>query len=68
MLRFCLTNEQVSILERIVEHIKEFLDKWFPFNLPYLDNISVGTGGLVSIRGIIIGIAIGLIVASFGTM
>ena len=68
MLRFCLTNEQVSILERIVEQIKEFLDKWLPFDLPYLDNISIGSGGLVSIRGIIVGITIGLIIASFGTI
>ena len=60
MLSFCLAKKQ-TLLEELWEY---FVDKYFTINMPYLENFSIKTSGLVSIRGIIVGIAVGIVIAS----
>ena len=50
-----------SLIEELWEY---FVDKYFSPELPYMENISFGTGTLLSLRWIIIGIAIGIIFAA----
>ena len=64
MLYFCLAKEQ-SLIEELWEY---FVDKYFSIELPYLENFSIKTGGLVSITGIIFGIAIGIVIAAACTI
>ena len=64
MLYFCLAKKQ-TLLEELWEY---FVDKYFTIDMPYLENFSIKTGGLVSIRGLIVGIAIGIVIASACTI
>ena len=64
ILVFRLAKEP-SLIEELWEY---FVDKYFSVDLPYLENFSIKTGGLVSLQGIIIGITVGLIIASAGTI
>lgn len=61
---FCLAKEK-SLFEELWEY---FVDKYFTVNLPYLENFSIKMGGLISLQGIIVGITIGLIIASAGVI
>lgn len=64
ILYFCLAKEQ-TLFEDLWEY---FVDKYFSIDLPYLENFSIKSGGLVSIRGIIIGIAVGIVIAAACTV
>ena len=61
---FRLTKEP-SLIEELWEY---FVDKYFTVDLPYLENFSIRSGGVVSLQGVIIGITVGLIIASIGMM
>ena len=61
-LLFCLAKEP-TLLEELWEY---FVEKYFTVNLPYLENFTIKSGGLVSIQGIVIGITFGIIIASIG--
>lgn len=60
MLNFALSKQQ-SLLSELWEY---FIDKYFSVEVPYLENFKLGSGSLVSLRWIIIGIVIGIVVAS----
>ena len=60
MLNIVLAGEP-SLIEELWEY---FVDKYFSPELPYMENISFGTGTLLSLRWIIIGIDIGIIFAA----
>ena len=45
-----------------------FVDKYFSPQMPDLKNFDLGTGSLVSMQIIIIGISLGIIIASFSTI
>ena len=64
ILYFCLAKEQ-TLFEELWKY---FVDKYFSIDLPYLENFSIKSGGLVSIRGIIIGIAVGIVIAAACTV
>lgn len=64
ILYFCLAKEQ-TLFEELWGY---FVDKYFSIDLPYLENFSIKSGGLVSIRGIIIGIAVGIVIAAACTV
>ena len=64
MLCFCLAKKQ-TLIEELWEY---FVDKYFSIDLPYLENFSIESGGLVSIRGIIVGMAIGIVIAAACTI
>ena len=53
---------QKSLLEELWEY---FNDTYFSPDMPYLENISFGTGTLVTLKTILWGITIGVIVAAF---
>ena len=57
--------KEPSLIEELWEY---FVDKYFSVDLPYLENFTIETGGLISLQGIIIGITVGLIIASAGTI
>ena len=61
-LLFSLAKEP-TLLEELWEY---FVEKYFTIELPYLENFSIKTGGLISLQGIIVGITVGLIIASIG--
>ena len=64
ILYFCLAKEQ-TLFEELWKY---FVDKYFSIDLPYLENFSIKSSGLVSIRGIIIGIAVGIVIAAACTV
>ncbi len=64
MLYLFSTNEK-SLFEELWEYFNE---TYFSPEVPYLDNISLGTGTLVTLETIIIGLTFGLILASFITL
>ena len=64
ILYFCLAKEQ-TLFEELWKY---FVDIYFSIDLPYLENFSIKSGGLVSIRGIIIGIAGGIVIAAACTV
>lgn len=64
MLYFCLAKKQ-TLIEELWEYL---VDKYFSIDMPYLENFSIKTGGLVSIQGIIVGIAIGIVIAAACTI
>ncbi|MBQ4091070.1 MAG: hypothetical protein IJC64_02005 [Clostridia bacterium] len=53
--------KQKSLLEELWEY---FSETYFSPEMPYLENISFGTGTLISMQTIILGITVGIIVAS----
>ena len=64
MMLFSLAKEQ-SLIEELWEY---FVNKYFSVDLPYLENFTIKTGGLFSIQSIIVGITVGIIIASIGTI
>ncbi|MBQ7830158.1 MAG: hypothetical protein IJ345_07795 [Clostridia bacterium] len=64
MLNIALSGNQ-SLFEELWEYIVE---NYFSVDLPYLENFTVKSNALVSIRMVIIGITIGIIVASISTL
>lgn len=64
MLNLFLSNEK-GLLEELWEY---FVDTYFSADVPYLENYNLGTGSLVTLQGIIIGLSIGLALASIGTI
>ena len=63
-LYYCLAKEQ-TLFEKLWEY---FVEKYFTIELPYLENFSIRMKGLVSLQTIIVGITIGIIIASIGTI
>lgn len=61
MIRFYLTKEQ-SLISELWEY---FVDKYFSVQL---ENFSISTKGVVSLPIILVGITIGLVIATFGVM
>lgn len=55
--------KEPSLFDELWEY---FYEKYFTVDLPYLENFSIKSGGLVSLQGIIVGITVGLIIASIG--
>lgn len=64
MLYLFSTNEK-SLFQELWEY---FESTYFSPELPYMENISLGTGTLVTLKTVIIGLTIGLIFASFITI
>lgn len=64
MLNIILLSEK-GLLGELWEY---FVDKYFSPEMPDLQNFTLGTGSLVSLQIIIIGLTIGIIVASFSTI
>ena len=52
----------------LVELWEYFTEKYFTVDLPYLENLSLGSGSLISLGGVIIGIAIGIVIAAICTV
>ncbi len=53
------------MLEELWEYFEE---TYFSPDIPYLENISLGTGTLVTLKTVLVGITLGLIFASFMTI
>ena len=64
MLNLFLSNEK-GLLEELWEY---FVDTYFSPDVPYLENYSLGTGSLVTLQGIIIGLSVGLALATISTI
>lgn len=64
MMNIALASDQ-SLLSEIWEYI---VDNYFSVDMPYLENFTVKGNALISIRMIIIGITIGIIVAAISTI
>ncbi len=64
MLYLFSANEK-SLLEELWEYFDE---TYFSPDIPYLENISLGTGTLVTLKTVLVGITLGLIFASFVTI
>lgn len=60
MLNIVISSEQ-SLFEELWEY---FVDKYFTIDMPYLENISMDTGSLVTIPSIIIGLILGIVIAA----
>ena len=56
-----ILSSQKSLIAELWEY---FVETYFSPEVPYLENFSFGSGTLLSIRWIVVGIAIGMIVAS----
>jgi len=56
-----ILSNQKSLIEELWEYFNE---TYFSPDMPYLENISFGSGTLISMQTIILGITIGIIVAS----
>ncbi len=64
MLYLFITKEK-SLIEELWEY---FIDTYFSPEIPHLNNISFGTGTMISLRMILVGFTFGLIFASFITI
>ena len=64
MLYLFSTNEK-SLIEELWEYFEE---TYFSPDVPYLENFTIGSGSLVTLKTILIGITLGLILASFMTI
>lgn len=62
---FLFSANEKSLFVELWEY---FVDTYFSPEMPHMDNISLGTGTLVTMKTIIIGLTFGLIFASFVTM
>ncbi len=62
---YLFENEQKSLIEELWEY---FIDTYFSPEIPNLDNVSFGTGTMISLRMILVGFTFGLIFASFITI
>lgn len=62
---FLFFSNEKSLFVELWEY---FVDTYFSPEMPHTDNISLGTGTLVTMKTIIIGLTLGLIFASFVTM
>jgi gas vesicle protein len=56
-----ITLTQKSLFEELWEY---FVDTYFSPDMPYLENIDMGTGSLISLRTIIFGLTIGIVIAA----
>lgn len=56
-----ILSDQPNLISELWEY---FVDKYFSPEIPYLENFSLGTGTMLSAQLIILGITIGLIIAS----
>lgn len=66
-LLYLLTEVQTG--KSLFQELYEYFDEtYFSPDIPHLDNISFGTGTLISLKMILIGITLGLIFASFITI
>ena len=64
MLNLFFANEK-GLIEELWEY---FVDTYFSADVPYLENYSLGTGSLVTLQGIIIGLTLGMAIAAIGTV
>ncbi|MBQ8409030.1 MAG: hypothetical protein IJY39_09225 [Clostridia bacterium] len=64
MLYLALANEK-SLFEELWEY---FVDRYFTLDMPYLENFTLGTTALNTLRWLIIGITFGIIFASISTV
>lgn len=64
MLYFANAGKQ-GLLEELWEY---FVDKYFTLDMPYLENLSIGSSALNTIRLLIVGITVGIIIASISTV
>ena len=64
MLYFTNAGKQ-GLLEELWEY---FVDKYFTLDMPYLENLSIGSSALNTIRLLIVGITVGIIIASISTV
>ncbi len=62
---YIFTNNEKNLITELWEY---FVDTYFSPEMPSLDNISFGTGTMISLRMILIGLTFGLIFASFITI
>jgi hypothetical protein len=64
LLNLFFANEK-GLIEELWEY---FVDTYFSADVPYLENYSLGTGALVTLQGIIIGLTLGMAIATIGTV
>ncbi len=64
MTRFLIAGE-ISLAEELWNY---FVDKYFSVELPYLENFTIQSNALFSVRWIIIGITFGIIIAAISTV
>ncbi len=64
MLNVILFSEK-GLLKELWDYV---IDKYFSPDIPPLENFSLGTGSLVSLQIIIIGLSVGIIIALFSTI
>ena len=57
--------KQKGLLEELWDYFNE---TYFSPEMPYLENFSLGTGTMISLQTIILGLTIGIIVASAGSI
>ena len=62
---FLATSAEKGLLQELWEY---FIDKYFSVEMPYLENFTVTSNSLISIRLIIIGLTFGLIAAAIMTV
>ncbi len=62
---YLFSSNEKSLFEELWEYFEE---TYFSPEVPYLENISFGTGTLVTLKTVLIGITLGLIFASFATI
>ncbi len=62
---YLFLNDEKSLIEELWEY---FIDSYFSPEIPNLNNISFGTGTMISLRMILVGFMFGLIIASFITI
>ena len=62
---YLFSSNEKSLIEELWEYFEE---TYFSPEIPYLENFSFGTGSLVTLKTILIGITLGLIFASFVTI
>ncbi len=65
MLTLALSSAEKGLIAELWEYFK---DTYFSPEVPHLENIKVGSGSMLSLRLIIVGVAIGIIIASICTV
>lgn len=64
MTRFLIACE-ISLVEELWNY---FVDKLFAQDLPYYENFSIQSNSLFSLRGLILGITVGIVIAALSTL
>ena len=62
---YLFSSSEKSLLVELWEYFEE---TYFSPEIPYLENFSFGTGSLVTLKTVLVGITIGLIIASFASI